>query len=201
MKRMWLRAGLAAVLMMAPGAALAHTGVGATHGFGHGFLHPLGGLDHQLAMILVGLFAWQLGGRAIWLVPSSFVAMMAAGGALGVYGIGLPFVEIGIAASVIILGVTVALGVKAPVALAMSAVGLFALFHGHAHGSEMPLDASGAAYAAGFMTATALLHAVGIALGFGIGRFADNHGRGVYRVLGGASAAAGLLLMVGVIGG
>ena len=123
MKRILLRAGLAA-MAMAPGAAFAHTGIGSTHGFTHGFLHPLGGLDHELAMTLVGLFAWQLGGRAIWLVPSTFVAMMAVGGALGAGGVALPFVEIGIAASVIILGLVVALGVRAPVALAMGEEGL-----------------------------------------------------------------------------
>lgn len=200
MKRILWRAGIAA-LAMAPGAAFAHTGIGSTHGFVHGFLHPLGGLDHQLAMILVGLFAWQLGGRAVWLVPSAFVAMMAVGGALGVTGVGIPFVEIGIALSVIVLGSIVALGVRAPVALAMGVVGLFAVFHGHAHGSEMPLDVSGAAYAAGFMAATALLHATGIALGFLIGRAARSRGGHVYRVAGGLSVVAGLALLVGAIGG
>lgn len=200
MKRFLLRAGVVSLAML-PGAAFAHTGVGSTHGFEPGFLHPLGGLDHQLAMILVGIFAWQLGGRGVWLVPSAFVAMMAVGAVLGVYGVGVPFVEIGIAASVIVLGSVVALGARAPVAVAVGVVGLFAVFHGHAHGSEMPLDASGAAYAAGFMIATALLHAVGIALGFFIGRAAQSHGRNIYRVAGGLSAVAGVALLVGVVGG
>ena len=149
-------------LFLAPTAALAHVGVGNTSGFMHGFMHPLSGLDHQLAMILVGVFAYQLGGRALWLVPLTFVSVMALSGFLGVAGIPVPFVEIGIALSVIVLGAVVAFGVKAPVALAMGAVGLFAIFHGHAHGTEMPLDASGFEYGIGFMLATAVLHAAGI---------------------------------------
>ena len=135
----------------------------------HGFMHPLSGLDHQLAMILVGIFAYQLGGRALWLVPLTFVSVMAVGGFLGIAGMPVPFIEIGIALSVIVLGAIVAFGVKAPLAVAMGIVGLFAIFHGHAHGSEMPLDASGLEYGLGFMLATALLHAVGIGIGFMIG--------------------------------
>ena len=152
-----------------PSIASAHTGVGDTAGFSHGFLHPLTGLDHVLAMVMVGIFAWQLGGRALWLVPTTFVALMAVGVALGVTGIGVPFVEAGIALSVIVLGAIVALRVRAPVAAAMAVVGLFAIFHGHAHGSEMPESAADIAYGMGFMLATALLHAAGIGLGFLIG--------------------------------
>ena len=100
----------------------------------HGFMHPLGGLDHQLAMILVGIFAYQLAGRALWLVPLTFVGIMAVGGFLGIAGVPVPFIEIGIALSVIVLGAIVAFGVKVPVAVAMGIVGLFAIFHGHAHG-------------------------------------------------------------------
>ena len=109
----------------------------------HGFMHPLSGLDHQLAMILVGIFAYRLGGRALWLVPLTFVSVMAFGGFLGGIGMPIPFVEVGIALSVIVVGAIVALGVEAPLAVAMAAVGFFAIFHGHSHGSEMPLDASG----------------------------------------------------------
>ena len=133
-------------------------------------MHPLSGLDHQLAMILVGIFAYQLGGRALWLVPLAFIAMMAVGGFLGVTATPVPFVEIGIALSVVVLGAIVAFGIKAPVAMAMGLVGLFAIFHGHAHGTEMPMDVSGAAYGAGFMLATALLHAVGVGMGMLVGR-------------------------------
>ena len=149
---------LAALMALAPSAAFAHTGVGDTVGFAHGFMHPITGIDHVLAMVMVGVFAWQLGGRALWLVPTTFVLVMAIGGALGVAGIGVPFVEAGIALSVIVLGAIVAFGIKAPVAVAMAVVGLFAVFHGHAHGSEMPESAAGMAYGLGFMLATALLH-------------------------------------------
>jgi urease accessory protein len=129
--------------------------------------------------------------------------MMAAGGALGVYGAALPFVEIGIAASVLVLGLVVAFGIRAPVALAMAVVGAFAIFHGHAHGSEMPLDGSGLAYGAGFIAATALLHLVGIALGLVAGRLAgsDSRRRTIYRVTGGASALAGAVLLAGALAG
>ena len=111
---------LAAALTLVPTAAFAHPGIGEMHGFTHGFAHPLGGLDHMLAMVTVGIFAWQLGGRALWLVPAAFVAAMALGGALAMTGVPMPMVETGIAASVIVLGATVALGIKAPVAIAMS---------------------------------------------------------------------------------
>jgi len=194
MKRFFQLAVLAALL--APTAALAHTSVGDTSGFMHGFMHPLGGLDHQLAMILVGIFAYQLGGRALWLVPLTFVGVMAIGGLLGVAGIPVPFIELGIALSVIVLGAIVAFGVKVPVAAAMGIVGLFAIFHGHAHGSEMPMDASGLEYGLGFMLATAILHAVGIGIGFLIGMTTKWLGDNVYRVAGGLAAGVGILLGV-----
>ena len=184
----------AITLTLVPTAALAHPGIGDVHGFVQGFAHPLGGLDHVLAMVTVGIFAWQLGGRALWLVPATFVLTMAAGGALAMLGIPVPLVEFGIALSVIVLGAVVALGVKAPLAIAMGLVGLFAIFHGHAHGTEMPLDATGGAYAAGFMLATALLHAAGIALGFAIGRIA--HGRAAYQLGGSLVALAGVAILM-----
>jgi urease accessory protein len=197
MKRFLQLATLAAFL--APTAALAHVGVGNSSGFMHGFMHPLRGLDHQLAMILVGVFAYQLGGRALWLVPLTFVSVMALGGFLGVAGIPVPFVEIGIALSVIMLGAVVAFGVKAPLAVAMGAVGLFAIFHGHAHGSEMPLDASGFEYGIGFMLATAALHAVGIFIGFLIGVSGRTFGNNVYRLAGGLASVAGVALLLGYV--
>jgi urease accessory protein len=170
-------AAFVSTFALLPTAALAHPGLGDAHGFAHGFAHPLGGFDHVLAMVAVGLFAWQLGGRALALVPATFVLVMAAGGALGMAGVAVPGVEIGITASVIVLGAIVALRVKPPLAIATGLVALFAIFHGHAHGTEMPLDAAGAYYAAGFLLATALLHAGGIALGMVIGRIADAYGR------------------------
>jgi len=182
------------------GMAEAHTGVGSTIGFAHGFMHPLSGIDHMLAMVGVGLFAARLGGRALWLVPLAFVAMMAVGGAMGMSGLGLPGVELGIAASVIVLGACVALNLSLPVSAAMGLVGFFALFHGHAHGAEMPLEASGITYGLGFMLATAVLHAFGIGLGLGIGQLASRNGSTmVLRVAGVAMTAAGVGLLAGYI--
>ena len=186
-------------LCLAPTAAVAHVGVGSTSGFVHGFMHPMSGLDHQLALILVGLFAYQLGGRALWLVPLTFVSVMALGGFLGVMGVPIPFVEVGIALSVVVLGAIVAIGVRAPLAVAMGAVGLFAIFHGHAHGSEMPLDASGLEYGVGFMLATAVLHAVGIGIGFLIGMSSKTFGNNVYRIAGGLASVAGVALLLGYL--
>lgn len=190
---------LAAIATTLPTLAFAHTGVGATHGFVHGFGHPLGGLDHMLAMVTVGIFAWQLGGRAIWAVPATFVALMAVGGALGVSGVNVPFVELGIGLSVVVLGAVVAFGLKAPLAVAMALAGFFAIFHGHAHGTEMPLDASGLSYGLGFMLATGLLHVAGIGLGMAIGRFGETHGEKFVRGAGAAVAVAGLALIGGVL--
>jgi urease accessory protein len=193
-----MRTGLiTAALTLIPAAAFAHTGAGEAHGFVSGFAHPLGGLDHILAMVTVGIFAWQLGGRALWLVPGSFVLVMAIGAALGMAGGALPFVEFGIAASVIVLGGIVAFACNAPIVIAMGVVALFAIFHGHAHGSEMPIDAAGGTYAAGFMLATTLLHAAGLALGCAIGRTTD--GRAGYRLGGGLVALAGLAILANTV--
>jgi urease accessory protein len=185
----------AVALTLVPTAALAHPGIGDAHGFVQGFAHPLGGLDHLLAMVTVGLLAWQLGGRALWLAPASFVLAMAAGGALGMAGLAVPFVEVGIAVSVIVLGAMVALGTKAPLPIAMALAALFAVFHGHAHGSEMPLDAGSIAYGAGFLLASALLIAAGIALGAAIGRIGDAYGRTVYRLGGSLVALVGVAVL------
>jgi len=196
MKRSFLRLTVLA-LCLVPTAAFAHPAIGNASGFMHGLMHPLSGLDHQLAMILVGIFAYQLGGRALWLVPLAFIAMMAVGGFLGVTATPVPFVEIGIALSVVVLGAIVAFGIKAPVAMAMGLVGLFAIFHGHAHGTEMPMDVSGATYGAGFMLATALLHAVGVGMGMLVGLMSRTFGNTVYRVAGGLASVAGLALLIG----
>jgi urease accessory protein len=188
-------AAIAAAIALVPTAALAHSGTGHVHGFVAGFAHPLGGIDHVLAMVTVGVFAWQLGGRARWIVPATFLLVMAAGGALGIAGVELPSVEFGIAASVIVLGAIVALKLKAPLAVAIGVVGAFAVFHGHAHGTEMPPDALGAAYAAGFLLATALLHAGGIALGFGICRIGESFDRFAFRLGGALVALAGVAIL------
>lgn len=188
---------IAGALALAPSLAFAHTGVGATHGFVHGFMHPVTGLDHVLAMVTVGILAWQMGGRAIWLLPVSFVSLMAVGGALGMGGFDLPYVETGIALSVVVLGAAVAMGVKAPLAFAMGLVGMFAVFHGHAHGAEMPETAGGLSYGLGFMLGTALLHLAGLGLGFAIGRLGETSGQAWVRGAGAAISLAGVALLAG----
>ncbi|MBB2671826.1 UNVERIFIED_ORG: urease accessory protein [Rhizobium esperanzae] len=195
-----LKSGLIALAAVAlPAVASAHPAVGEAAGFSHGFAHPLSGLDHVLAMVMVGVLAFQLGGRALWLLPATFIMMMAIGGALGVVGVNVPFVEIGIAFSVIVLGTVVALNVRAPLAAALGMVGFFAIFHGHAHGAEMPEDAAGAAYAAGFMIATALLHVAGLSLGYVISRAGERQGVFVTRAAGGIATIAGVGILAGLI--
>lgn len=187
-----------AIFLALTSSAFAHTGVGDSSGFVHGFSHPVSGLDHVLAMVTVGLYAALLGGRALWAVPATFVAVMAIGGALGIAGIGLLYAEIGIALSVIVLGLAVAFRISLPALAAMALVGLFAVFHGYTHGAEMPRDLSGYEYAVGFMLATALLHGSGIALGLMAGRFAAQGGWRVAQVAGGAMALAGVAILTGV---
>lgn len=186
-----------AILVLSPSLAFAHADAGHAAGFFQGFEHPIGGLDHVLAMVAVGVFAYVLGGRALWLVPLSFVGMMVVGFGLGVAQVDMPFVEIGIALSSIVIGAVAARGRPMPVAGAMALVGLFAIFHGQAHGAEMPADASGLNYAAGFIVATSLLHLAGIAGTFGAARLVGKHGRMVAQIAGGAFALAGL----GALGG
>jgi len=154
-----------ALFALTPMLAQAHILPGESHGFASGFNHPLHGLDHILAMVAVGLWAAQLGGRALWLVPASFVGFMSFGGVLGMMQFHLPMVEAGILASVLILGILIAASARLPLVVAMALTGLFAVFHGHAHGTEVPLAASGFTYAVGFALATAALHACGIGLG------------------------------------
>jgi urease accessory protein len=158
--------------VMVTSLAHAHVGAGETSGLLHGMGHPLSGLDHVCAMVAVGLWAAQMGGRSIWAVPLTFITVMALGGILGTIGINLPFVETGIVISVLTLGVLIAASVRLSLVASVVMVGLFAIFHGHAHGSEMPETASGLAYAAGFIIATAFLHSCGIGLGIAIQRLA-----------------------------
>jgi urease accessory protein len=186
------------LLALLPSAALAHAGHAAAGGLAAGFLHPLGGLDHVLAMVAVGLLAWNLGGRALWLVPLAFVAAMAAAGAIGMAGTALPLVELGIGLSVVAIGGLVALGLRLPTALAMGIAAVFAIFHGHAHGTEMDPTASGLGYGVGFVAASVLLHATGILAGLGLGRLAA--GGGVLRRASGAAIAAlGVLILAGTL--
>jgi len=161
---------MAGALALTASSAQAHTNVGSTAGFAHGFAHPVGGWDHLLAMFAVGLWASQLAQgknnkKALFAVPLAFIAAMIAGGFAGASHIALPFVEEGILLSVLVLGVLVAATARLPLALSIAVVGLFALFHGHAHGAEMPETASGLMYGLGFVLATALLHTIGVAAG------------------------------------
>lgn len=189
--------GIAIALI--PSLACAHPSIGPASGFTHGLAHPLSGIDHILAMVAVGLFAWQRGGRAVWLIPATFVLTMAVSGVVGAAGIPLPYTEIGIALSVVVLGAVVALNVAAPVALGMGLVGFFAIFHGHAHGAEMPENAAGFAYGAGFVVATTLLHAAGIGAGYLLSRFEGRVGTAVMRGAGAAVGLAGLVLLAGAL--
>jgi urease accessory protein len=146
-------------------AAFAHTVPGQAQGFVTGFLHPISGLDHILAMVAVGIWGSQLGRPAIWVLPIAFPLVMSFGGVLGVRGVPIPGVEIGVAASALVLGIVIALNARPPLWGAALVVGAFAIFHGHAHGTEIPKAASPLTYALGFVLATGLLHVCGISIG------------------------------------
>jgi urease accessory protein len=152
--------GMFVALSAAP--AYAHTGANAVYSFSSGLFHPLGGFDHLLAMFAVGLLAAHLGGRALWIVPGAFIAMMIVGAGIGLIGIALPGVEYAISLSLVIIALPVALALSMSPAIAVTIVALFAIFHGHAHGSELPAGAAMIAYVAGFAAATALIHAAGV---------------------------------------
>lgn len=171
---------------------LAHVETGAASGFVSGFFHPLGGLDHVLAMLAVGLWGSQLGKPAIWALPVAFPMAMAFGGFLGLLGVPLPAVEIGIALSAIVLGAMVLLALRPPLWLAGMIVGVFAIFHGHAHGTELPAGANGTLYSIGFVTSTGLLHAVGIAVGL---LYALSWGKPLVRAGGAAILAGGAFFL------
>ena len=183
---------LPAALALLPQAALAHPGHGAAIGAEAGFLHPLMGADHVLAMVAVGLLAALRGGRALWALPLSFLVLMSAGAGLGMAGVALPYAETGIALSIVVFGVAAIVGLRAPVALLASLVGVFAVFHGYAHGAEMPETASGPSFGVGFLAATALLHAVGLGLGIAAARLDATRAA---PALGACVAAAGLALL------
>jgi urease accessory protein len=156
---------VAALVLLCPRASFAHVETGSATGFVNGFLHPISGWDHVLAMIAVGLWGAQLGPPALWLLPVTFPMVMAFGGMLGLMGVAIPGVELGIAVSAIILGVMVLREARPPLAVAAVIVGIFAVFHGHAHGTELPEGASGLLYSIGFVVATGCLHGVGIGIG------------------------------------
>ncbi|MBC7496181.1 MAG: HupE/UreJ family protein [Sphingomonadaceae bacterium] len=188
----WIRYSVlsvaAAALAIAVPAA-AHTGTGLAGGFASGFLHPFSGFDHLLAMVSVGLWGAFLGRPLIVALPVIFPTVMALGGVLGIAGVSLPPVELGIAMSVLVLGAMIAGAVRAPIWLASLIVAIFAIFHGYAHGKELPSAADPVGYSAGFVLATGMLHVVGI----GIGLIADRPGGAiVVRGLGGLVMLAGV---------
>ena len=181
-------------LALSTAPAFAHLNPQEHGSFMAGFSHPLFGLDHILVMVAVGLWASQIGGRALWLVPAAFVGTMAFGFGLAVAGVDLPFVEPAILASVVALGLLVAMAARFDPIASAAIVAAFALFHGHAHGGE--LGAAGAAsFGVGFVVATALLHAAGIAIGLGISRIAN--GAILARIIGGLTAVTGVALIFG----
>jgi urease accessory protein len=177
-------ATLIAAFVLAPTIALAHTGHAETTELMYGIAHPISGIDHVLAMVAVGLLSAHLGGRALWLVPLTFVGVMMVGGALGMARIQLPFAEVGIGLSVIVLGLAVAFRFNLPTLAAMALVGFFAVFHGYVHGVELPAAASRLPYAVGFVGAMALLQGVGVVVGLLIGRRVVQAGGGAMAVLG-----------------
>jgi urease accessory protein len=185
----WVGLALCVVL---PSSALAHTGGGASGaGFLTGFRHPLGGLDHVLAMLAVGMWGAQLGNPAIWVLPVAFPMVMAMGGVAGILSLPLPAVEVGVTLSVITLGSMIAFDQRPPLWVASLLVGFFAIFHGYAHGAELPGQTGALAYSAGFVSATGLIHLTGIGIGFVT---LLPHGLGMLRAGGSAIAAVGLLL-------
>jgi urease accessory protein len=186
------RIALATALFLGSiGTALAHTPGTGEAGLAAGFAHPLLGVDHIMAMVAVGLWASQHGGRALWLVPASFVAVMAVGAALAQVA-ALPAVELGIVGSLLVLGALVAFSARLPVAIGALIVGVFALFHGHAHGAEMPAG-SAALFGLGFVAATALLHGLGVAAGL---YWRSTAAGWLVRAGGAAVAATGVVLLI-----
>ena len=185
---MLTRSAPALFILLWPETAMAHVESGEAGGFVSGVMHPISGLDHVLAMVAVGLWGAQLGRPAVWLLPIAFPMMMAFGGMLGLIGVPIPGVEIGIAISGVVLGAMVLGEVKAPVSVAIVLVGVFAIFHGHAHGTELPAAADAYAYATGFVIATGLLHVAGIVFGllarWDLGEIAVRAGGGIITLAG-----------------
>ena len=187
---------LFAALLLAAQTAYAHEASGVAGGFASGFMHPILGWDHVAAMVAVGLWGAFLGKPAIWILPVVFPLVMAFGGALGVAGIPLPGVEIGIAISALVLGSMVLFAARPPLWLAAVVVGAFAIFHGHAHGTELPHAVSPLAYSLGFVLSTGMLHMCGIAFGL-LARW--KAGVLIVRAGGGVIALAGVLFLARAI--
>lgn len=187
------------LLLLLPVTGLAHEGSSLPYGsFLAGLTHPVLGVDHFLAMVSVGILSAQIGGRALWTVPTTFVTVMAAGGALGWLNVELGSIEMGIALSVLLLGMAIAADRKMPVLLVMGAVAVFGVFHGYAHGAEMPKVANALRYAVGFLLGTALLHIAGLLLG-DISQY-YKRGKMLLRVTGAVIAGAGTYYIAGLMG-
>jgi urease accessory protein len=186
----------ALAMVIVPRTAFAHIGVGSTASFAAGVAHPFSGLDHIAVMVAVGLWAALKGGRALWIWPAAFVGVMLVGGALGMAHVHLPLVEPGILASVVALGLLVALAVDLPVWLGAVIIAVFAIFHGHAHGSEVAENVGGIEYMAGFALATATLHLIGIGTALTL---ADAGWRPAIRAAGAVCVAIGVGLFAGVL--
>ncbi len=184
--------GVLVVVLFWTEAAFAHVQKGEAAGFLSGLKHPISGLDHVLAMVAVGLWGAQLGAPAVWLLPVAFPMVMAFGGMLGLMGVPLPGIEYGIAASAILLGAAVMFEVRPPLAVAAIVVAIFAIFHGHAHGTELPPGQSGLLYSMGFVIATGCLHGVGIGIGT-VHRW--SWGQKFLRLAGAVVAAGGFFFM------
>ena len=192
MSRVRNNAPTLALLLLAAGSAYAHPQKGQAAGFLTGVQHPISGLDHVLAMVAVGLWGAQLGRPAIWLLPVAFPMVMAMGGTLGLMGVPLPGIEYGIAASAIMLGAAVMFELKPPLTAAALLVGFFAIFHGHAHGTELPAGQDALLYSIGFVIATGCLHAVGIGIGT---VHAWSWGRRALRVAGAVVCLGGVFFL------
>jgi len=181
------------IVLAFPSFVFAHEVEGAG-GFLSGFNHPVLGFDHLLAMLSVGILSAQMGGKAIWKVPATFVVVMLIGGVFGINGINFISVELGIMCSVLILGIVIAADKKIPTFIAMLVVGFFAIFHGHAHGTEMPYLAEPLLYALGFVTGTAMIHIAGVMIGLSSSKF--NDGQQLLKLLGAGIAGIGFHMLV-----
>lgn len=199
MKSKYLRSLIVAlVLSLVPSVVYAHDGGNVPFGgFLAGLVHPVLGYDHLLAMLSVGILSAQIGGRAIWTVPSTFVSVMAIGGVIGLSNIGLNITELGIAISLVFLGTVIAAERTLPVRTAMIGVGFFAIFHGYAHGTEIPTTAQPILYGFGFLTGTALIHIAGVVIG-DIAKHYES-GKIILRIGGGLIALTGILFIFGIL--
>jgi urease accessory protein len=196
MRRLAVVIATFAAAVLLPPAAFAHIIQGAQGGFGSGFEHPLTGPDHFLAMFSVGLWGAQMGGRPVWTLPVTFPLIMVVGGIIGMLGITLPFIEIGIALSILALALAIAFAWHPPEWVALCLIGVFAICHGYAHGAELPLSADPADYAIGFVLATGMIHLIGIGVGLALHKpYSGKLARG----LGGAIALGGLYFLAAAL--